>query len=172
MLHYCEVCGSGYKEFELKQLHLVSHFKEKFMADLFIDLSAKQNIYKCPFRECHYRSSDNWKIITHYGVVHNIVGMYLEEYLKTKSLKKIEERIRRKKDLDSPQELEDANNKPSYGLDKISTHNIITTADQFQFFQDDHKCSSCEKVFETRRGLGNIYSGWAKNDKKYNYIGV
>ena len=56
--------------------------------------------------------------------------MHLEEYLKTNK---------------------------TYGLDKISTHNL-KTADEFQFDIEDHKekCPVCEKVFETRQALGNL----------------
>ena len=134
-MYSCEVCGQN-RQFEQRQLHLVSHFKEKIMADLFIDLSVKQNVYKCPFRECHYQSSDNLKIITHYGVYHNIVDMHLKEYLKTNKTY--------------------VKTNKTYGLDRISTHNLNT--DEFQFDFEDHKekCPVCEKVFETRHGLGNL----------------
>ena len=87
----CEICGQQYVRTSHKKQHLVCHFKEKLSADLkstssSSDFVKNYQIYKCPFNDCQYKSLEKWPTLQHYGIVHNIVDMYLKDYYSPQTL--------------------------------------------------------------------------------------
>ena len=80
----CEICGKQFSKLFLKKQHLVYHFKEKLLGNIKTTLSdSLENdlIYECPYIECQYKSSNKYKTLRHYGVLHNIVDTHLKNHL-------------------------------------------------------------------------------------------
>ncbi|XP_023341404.1 uncharacterized protein LOC111711306 isoform X2 [Eurytemora carolleeae] len=78
----CEICGfipytkNKYRE---KQDHLAKmHFKEK------IDRLLPKRPYLCPIEQCEYNGKDRQDILRHYTGKHNILKMWVDEFLKSR----------------------------------------------------------------------------------------
>ena len=127
----CEICGQQYVRTSHKKQHLVCHFKEKLSADLkstssSSDFVKNYQIYKCPFNDCQYKSLEKWPTLQHYGIVHNIVDMYLKDYLTTNH---------------PVPPLKSSGQFRSFHGNLIQDH--------------EEQCPICMRVFQTKQGLGN-----------------
>ena len=124
----CEICGKQFSKLFLKKQHLVYHFKEKLLANIKTTLSdsiENDLIYECPYIECQYKSSNKYKTLRHYGVLHNIVDTYLKDHLTSNQTVL---------PIESSGQSEDF---------------------QANLFQDqEEQCPLCERVFQSKQGLG------------------
>ena len=128
----CEICGQQFAKIDLKKQHLTFHFKEKLLADIKAASSfsiENGHIYNCPVVKCQFKSDNKWKTLRHYAVVHNIVEIYLKDYLMT--------------------------NEPVLPLKSSGQFSSF----QGKVIQDhEEQCPICKRVFQTKQGLGNYQS--------------
>ena len=61
----------------LKVQHMAHHFKQK----LFADLMEKSPPYKCPVKDCSYKTKHKPDWARHYGSVHQFINKYLNEFM-------------------------------------------------------------------------------------------
>ena len=128
----CEICGQQYAKTMYKKQHLICHhFKEKLLADIKAtssDFVENDQIHNCPLIECQHKSRNTLKTLQHYGIVHNIVDMYIKDYLKT--------------------------NQP---VPPLKSSGQFWTFHGNIIQDHEEQCHICKRVFQTRQGLGKYY---------------